>query len=502
MQDVGIRAARDDVFASAAIDPVAPAAGFNQVVAAAAGVEDVVAAAAGDVVVAGAVVQGVGAVGFEGRANDDVVECVVAVLVAGLIGVGVDRLEVAFDVESGLRVVLGRCVTVDNPQVATRLVIALHNNLTINEEGGVVGKRVQVLAVSTLVNLVVAILRATGQRGSVNQNAAFSAVVQNRVEPVSSLEHIAVIARAAQQHVVAFASHENVVACIAHQQVGHVAADQGIAATATQHEGAPVQAVGGRQAAGAGLHVPVAQIGQHGLDQLALCGGEGRLQQVVLEIGLKAFGVFQIQFVAALKCAGELGGDIGQVELDAAGDIAEQVLVLVGGVGGVFVVHLHGEGNQGFADFVELRVAWIPVRQGQAAVLGELPQVGGEAGEHGVGGKRALDTGFVAHEVIDQVVVVGVVSAIGKQFCVKNHPHQIRQLGGKLIERFAAGCAVPALQKRCQQGLRVQGIGSRRAWRCVGDLVGCRADVFGQGRQKFTLNDDVAHQSGVGNQRG
>ena len=77
---------------------------------------------------------------------------------------------------------------------------------------------------------------------------------------------------------------------------------------------------------------------------------ERQAVEIVLEIQVPAFGVR------------EIGGDIGAVEADATGDIAEQHLPMIRTAGGLFVVFLHGEGHQGAGDMF--------VGEGEAAVLG------------------------------------------------------------------------------------------------------------------------------------
>ena len=193
------------------------------------------------------------------------------------------------------------------------------------------------------------------------------------------------------------------------------------------------------------------------MDEAALRRGERAACKVGFEGVVEAFHFGELGFGAVGGRGGEVFGDVSHVELHAAGDVAEQLLGRIGGIGRVLVVELHGEGNKGFAQFVEVREAGYAVCQGQAAVLGQFPQILGEAGDHGVGGDDGCTAhwiahaGFVANEVVDQTSVVCIVRGEAKKLDVKNHPHQIGQLDSDFIEPLPDRRRVAALQECAQK---------------------------------------------------
>ena len=92
--------------------------------------------------------------------------------------------------------------------------------------------------------------------------------------------------------------------------------------------------------------------------------------------------------------SGEGDGDIAAIELDPTRDGGKEVFAAIRG-GGIGVIHLHGKGDQGSADIV--------VGQGQATILCKLPQISGKSGDHAIGVKLSLYTGFVAYKVFEEI---------------------------------------------------------------------------------------------------
>ena len=184
-----------------------------------------------------------------------------------------------------------------------------------------------------------------------------------------------IISNSAKEDVIALTSIELVVAGVANQKVVRSTAGEGVGTGAAKHEGTIVPGVGGVHAGISGLHVPVAQGRQEGVDQtLFLCGKAG------VQVGGKvvvAFGIFEVEFLSGVEGCLEGLRDVGHIELEAAGDFAEKFLVPVGGVGSIFVVHLHREGGERLTDTGIAGVAstedGFAIVQGQATVLGNLP---------------------------------------------------------------------------------------------------------------------------------
>src|SRR3972149_3740845 len=92
--------------------------------------------------------------------------------------------------------------------------------------------------------------------------------------------------------------------------------------------------------------------------------------------------------------SGECGCDIAAIELDPTRDGGKEVFVAIRG-SGICIIHLHGKGDQGSADIV--------VGQGQATILCKLPQISGKSGDHAIGVKLSLYTGFGSYEVFEEI---------------------------------------------------------------------------------------------------
>ena len=98
--------------------------------------------------------------------------------------------------------------------------------------------------------------------------------------------------------------------------------------------------------------------------------------------------------------------------------------------------------------------------------IGQLLEVKGETGEHGVAAIRcpANSAGLVADEVFDEVLVLGVSSACISlvQIAIEYRPNQVGKLEGNLAEGIA-------LQEGREERLGMQINGQRIIWRSMAE---------------------------------
>ena len=317
-----------------------------------------------------------------GRADEPAL-CVAHGLYAGLARIGVVGLDVAGDVGRGLRILIGGGAGHREVEAAAAGRI-LDDEIAVDQQGVGVSLDVEMFAVAAAMHERIAVLGAAGERLAIDLEGVLSFYVEDSVEAIAGGIAIGVVALAAEKNVVALAAGEGVDAAVADEEVGAGAAGEGVAAVSAEQEGVAVLGVGGVEGGGAGLNVQVPQNWKDGCDQGAFGGGEVRID-VGLEI-LVAFGIF------------ECGNDVGPVELDSAAvDIGEECLVVAGAGLGFVVVLLHGEDDQGLAQVVERGIPLVAVAYRQAAFLDELPQVLGEAGDHGVGRHQGCTRCWIAY---------------------------------------------------------------------------------------------------------